>query len=115
MQAPTGSTEKALSTSLAKTAKGKATISAHRSRSKMLKTLRRSASQRQPKGLHVLRSSFGRRMNKFVRPSPERVSIFPGIFRRDEVRMGYRRFQKFMTRALSGLPDFMGTRPSDSN
>jgi hypothetical protein len=59
----------ALSTSLAKRAKGKATISAHRSRSKMLKTLRRSASQRPPKGLHVLRSSLGRRMNKFVRPA----------------------------------------------
>src|SRR5262249_12485559 len=31
--------------------------------------LRRSASQRQPKGFHVLRSSFGRRMNKFFRPA----------------------------------------------
>jgi hypothetical protein len=77
MQAPTGLTEQALSTSLARTVKGKITISACRSRSKMPSTPRRYVSWRPPTGLHALRSSFGRRMNKFFTTALNTVSIVP--------------------------------------
>src|ERR1700685_992374 len=60
--------------SLARTVKGKITISACRSRSKMSSTQRRCVSRRQPKGSHALRSSFGRRMTKFFTTALNTVS-----------------------------------------
>ena len=62
---------------VARTVKGKITISACRSRSKMPSTLRRYVSRRPPKGLNALRSSFGRRMNKFFTTALNTVSIVP--------------------------------------
>ena len=66
----------AFSMSLARTVKGKTTISAHRSRSKMSSARQISVSRRPPKGSHALRSSaLERRMTKFfTTASPNTVS-----------------------------------------